>query len=37
MAERSVGQRPRYLKPRTAVNESKDGRLRVDLSRPSLL
>ncbi len=36
MAERSVGQRPRYLKLRSAVNESKDGRLHVVLEMPGV-
>ncbi len=36
MAERSVAQRPRYLKPRAAVNESKEGQLRVVLEMPGV-
>jgi len=36
MAERNVAQRPRYLKPRSAVNESKDGRLRIVLEMPGV-
>jgi len=36
MADRQTVQRPRFLRPRSAVNESKDGKLRVVLEMPGV-
>jgi len=36
MADKSTAQRTRYLRPRSSVNESKDGRLRVVLEMPGV-
>jgi HSP20 family protein len=36
MSERNTVQKPRYVRPRAAVNESKDGRLQVTLEMPGV-
>ena len=36
MADRNIAQRTRWLRPRAAVNESKDGQLRVVLEMPGV-
>jgi HSP20 family protein len=36
MADRSITQKARYLRPRSSVNKSKDGRLHVVLEMPGV-
>jgi HSP20 family protein len=36
MSDKSVAQRPRYVRPRASVNDGKDGKLRVILEMPGV-